>query len=354
MTFTTFPVSHWAEDGIIKSVQTVQVTVTAGASGGNTTVTSVVRANTLEVYGGIISDNSLTENPSNDKGRIFLNSVSNVTMNRAGTTGNLTGYVTLVEFKDGVLRSKQAGSFDLSAAALDESRTITSVNVDNSFISFYGTYTTGTASDRGQSEIATEIVSPTSVRGFRDSSGITTTSRYTVYEFEPGILNQATQQVAVSTSANITTVDSNNSWLVYGGQEGPYNNSMSGRRTLKGYLQSDSVVAASATDGHGTGNWHGTVVEFKPQYVLQSSQRENTFAITSGATSRDLTVTPVDTSKSFVQYLGGSITQGTSDVANHCEGAVQLVDASTVRMLVGEPTSTSASFNASWDLISLK
>lgn len=348
--------------GVISSVQKINITI-AGSSASNTqTVTSVNTNTSLLVYGGQISSQTSSTDYTDDLGGLTLTSATVVTFarNDASATTTITGYATLVEFASAFVKSVQYGTIAITGAATSNTGSITSVVTTNSAVGYLGQKSVFTGVSRAVVAARLNLTSGTVVTATKNTGGGTsdTTVYYVVIEFQSGVLNSSTQEVSttISTGATanstVTGVTTGNSWMIYGGQSGAYSASANGQYPARHYLAGSTTVTADEGINNAV-TIVSTLIEFKSADVLVSSQRGHADEIADNTTQKDTTITSVDVTKSFYQWLGGFQTTGSGANVSRVNSGGELQAATNVRQYLGPDTGT-VGVTPSWEVISLR
>lgn len=165
---------------LIQSVQAGTMTSTSSATTMTATITSITTANTVLLYDGA------TTASNNDRNSMFYLTLTNsttVTATRVQTgTSTRTVYFFALEFKSGILKSKQSGTTALTSSTSNTS-SITSVNTAKAFIN-YQNFSTSSATGAFDELPTAKLTNSTTVTCAKGGDiGDTTTVGWEIIEF---------------------------------------------------------------------------------------------------------------------------------------------------------------------------
>ena len=297
--------------GIIKSVQTVEITIAAGAS-SNTATIAVVETGYSAIFqaGKRSADTSYVA--TEDSVSFALTNATTITANTATANAGSSriGRCTVVEFYSSAVSSVQTGI--INATGTSDTATITAVDTARSVAYHSGYIFSGASNDWNYQPGEITLTNATTVTRTRNSSAVNTlTVQYTVIQFAPGIVNSI-QHISLTSSTNATgdtainAVNDATSFIFWGGftlttfasnnnQRHPYYH----RTSTTNVRLTRGAAAASITTGKCA------VVEFNPQYVM--SRQANQTAIAINQTSQTDTINSVNTSKSLLLWSGQTV-----------------------------------------------
>lgn len=303
--------------GIIKSIQQVAVTINNASSSGTATISSVDTSKTLLIWDGRVSADSGVANPQSDSydARITLTNATTLTANRFSTSNNVTIYVTVVEFKTAAVTSVQYGTITVSSGT-SNTAAISSVTTSRALCVYLGHHRTtslGGGNSIPQSEYAVELTNSTTVTASKNTSGGDPfILSYCVIEFSSSVISSIQQVTVTGLSSTIdltiSSVDIARTCLFY---RGLTTTSNTNQDYLKAVALLDSTTVR-AYNGSLNGSVYATVVEFSTG-VIKSVQRNVTTI--SSAPTQDVTISSVDTAKSFVNWLGRDPSSSPTTVA---------------------------------------
>lgn len=326
---------------LVKSTQTFSITLGSGVTSNTATITSVTTGASFVVWGGLISDDAALAT-TQSYADVTLTNGTTVTATRNTGTGSVTVKGTVVEFNSWAIRSIQQGTVTIAGGG-DTTGAINSVTTANSFIHYNGEIATGnwTTTMRGQFTLTNSTtVTFSQQAGGGGNNGAR--GRYVVVEFNSGVLNSATQPVSIEVTttqtgtATITNVTTGQSAIFWGGTAGNISDSSIATNSLRLNLTNGTTVTATRNNTANGCTVVGTVVEFKATDIV-SVNREN--IALSGVASNTATVTAVDTTKSFVSFLGMSTTDA-SNTFREVLNNVVLTNSTTVTSAVNTATTT--------------
>jgi hypothetical protein len=161
---------------VIQSIQSVVNTIATSASTQNSTISSVTTANCMLAYGGSRVDPAFINNVMGvTEGYAFLANATTVTHTRLSTTSLFQAIiaVTVIEFKAGIIKSRQTGQTSIATSNSQHDDTVTSSVVGRTLPVYLGKSVTDTTSGTTDNSIicgSTEIVNATTHRKKRSGS----------------------------------------------------------------------------------------------------------------------------------------------------------------------------------------
>jgi hypothetical protein len=293
----------------------VEITIAAAATSGTVTLSPAVidSTRTLLLFNGMRSAET-TFAIAEDAVRVEFTNSTTITAftNTANASNSRIVRVTVVEFSPNAVQSVQYGTLTLNGVS-SNTATITSVDTSRSAVTHLGATGNRTASQEyGYYECVLDLQNATTVRAVRSNPTDACTVSYAVVQFRSHII-QSLQQVSVaigSTSATqdatISSVTTSNTILLWGGMNNAGGASISflaDRRPYTFLFNSTTVRSNRNQAGSTAGvTTRVAVIEFKTG-VLKSVQRTQT-TIAASNTTRDTTITSVNTELSLAMYLG--------------------------------------------------
>lgn len=168
--------------GVLDSVQHKSYTTTSSSASYSDTITSVVTGQTMLIYNGCFSADS---NEQEILHRAELSSSTGVTFTRAatGATSRTFKYV-VAEFNSDFIDSVQRGVVEIPGASSSADATITAVDTSVTILSHLGSDTLGDSVD--EEMVAIDLVSTTTVRGYKDAGSSADTNNYSYEAIEFG------------------------------------------------------------------------------------------------------------------------------------------------------------------------
>lgn len=161
---------------VIQSIQSVVNTIATSASTQNSTISSVTTGNCMLAYGGSRVDAAFINNEMGvTEGYIFLANSTTVTQTRLSTTGLFQSIlaVTVIEFKAGIIKQRQAGQTSIATSNSQHDDTTSSSVVGRSVPIYLGKSVTDTTSGTTDNSTicgSTELVNTTTHRKKRSGS----------------------------------------------------------------------------------------------------------------------------------------------------------------------------------------
>ena len=345
---------------LIKSRQTGEITIAAGASSGTATINQVDMTKCLRLFNGWRSaDTTFSSNQDYpyisllDSGLGISTKVRAVTSAVNSTNDRIIRF-TIVEFYPFAVQSVQQDAIQLvSVATHDES--ITSVDTTRSFAVHLGqSHGSSGSNDFNYNQAHINLQSATTVRITKDNVNFgPITVSFAVIQFRPGIL-KSVQPLSItiaagttSTNQAITAVNDTAAMLVWGGF---ILNAFAGNsETFMPHVfrTSTTNVRAART---GLNNFvnivNCTVVEFYPRWVKSRQAAQTT--IGSGAASGNAAISAVVLNKSLISWLGNTCSADVSgDEAAYTTAKIDTTTQVTIER-GGSPANT---VTTSWEVV---
>lgn len=159
----------------IKSIQQLEITIDAGETVEAVTISEVVMANTVLLWGGF----RVPVDTSNTYPRVELTNTTTVTANRGPDTSyNCYITVTVVEFETGGIESIQRGTITIEGAAYENTTTILEVDTTKAVVLYLGAL----SDTAGNSAICrVTLTDSTTVTAARPATGATTVVGFEVW-----------------------------------------------------------------------------------------------------------------------------------------------------------------------------
>lgn len=344
---------------IIKSVQQVAITIAAGATSGTATIASVVTGNSCVEHNGSL----------NPLANAFSYSIlSDVTLTNSTTVTATIGvsdavnaqvvYATVTEYAAGVLKTNQSGTINL-ATVLSNTATIASVATANAVVVYQGATTT-TPTSIDAVEVSVVLTNATTVTAAGNgSNNCIVIARYTVLEFNSGILASSPQPFNVSLStaqnSNTATITSVNT-----AQTKIFSNNFTINGTtssIGNFIQcipilaltnGTTVTASRNTEGSTALVVYGTAVQFKAADI--KSINRNAITIATSAASGTATIAAVNTKYAAVNMLGYYASASVGNEVTQIIPNLVLTNSTTVTAAT-ETACPTASRTVGWEVI---
>jgi len=167
---------------LVESIQQGTVAVTSSTS-GTATITSVDTTRSAVFYLGNTGTDSAASVPR--RYAVTLTNATTVTANSNSSASATVGFV-VVQFRAAVIKSRQQFSNAFTTSNSTDNQAISSVTVANCMIAYGGNISGGTGN------YAIQITTSTNVQLTRvATSTASRTPRYTVIEFQPGVLRSS-------------------------------------------------------------------------------------------------------------------------------------------------------------------
>lgn len=166
--------------GLIKSVQRGSISI-AGAFSATATISAIVLANSLIVYGGHTTDDAGTTMPVTTAA-VELTNTTTVTASNGLNSGTQIVAYEVIEFYPGVLRSVQRGTISVGGAATSVTATITSVDITKASAFFLG-YTIAVIAQNNLHHVRVVLTNSTTVTATVAAVGGGNVAGYQVVEF---------------------------------------------------------------------------------------------------------------------------------------------------------------------------
>lgn len=340
----------------VASIQQVSITITAGSTSNTATISAVDVANSIIIYGGFTVDWSVNAIDMNDTycGLEITNSTT-ITATRNDTADSVTYNATIVEFNDGWISNKQAGIITISGTSSNTATLSPAFDIARSIVLFCG-QTTGTSSEYINTNAASQepfvyISSSTQVTAARSGTSGSLPVYYMAVEFSAAKV-ESVQQFEIdltgttSNAATISAVDTSNAVLFMSGKQIDENSWANVYPKMT--LTNSTTVTATCNTASTATKIRGVVLEFAVG-IVSSIQRFSSEAFGSGSTTKDTTITAVDTSRAFVSFLGINSTTGSTDISNSVASRVAITSSTNVRLT--RQSSAANTITASFDVI---
>lgn len=314
----------------INSIQQVSITISASSTSNTATITSVGSGAFIIFQGTTTTDSNSADIPSVFT-RVTLTNSTTVTATRGGSTSAVTVNCVVIDPTASLVSSVQFGTVSVTSTNTSNTATISSVTTSRSAVFYLGSSgSNGIFQSRGLQfgVTLTNSTTVTAIRGATDSE--TNTISFCVVQFAAAAINSVQQLASVYTAQSgtaqtvtITSVNTSNSFIAFGGVNSNSNTYAAAYNTAA--LTNSTTVTYNRNTGSGINfSIYCTVIEFVSG-VLNSAQR-GTIAL-SAQTSNTATITSVNTSKAFGNYLGW-LTSGSNPDA--CWGKISLTNGTTV------------------------
>ena len=346
---------------IIQSVQQVSITISSSSSSNTATLSpSVNTSNCMLIYGGLETGNTGGLAAHSGWGmRFALTNSTTVTATRTDSpTYAVTGTVTVVEFISGVIDSRQEFVANMVSASTTTD-TITSVNTSNTSIFQLGSQgSSGSISTSGLFSAETELASSTSVKTTRTSSSGNLDVGIQVIEWNSAFIDSIQRLdvnltlVSGSQTTTITSIDLDRTFLGYGGW-GVTGGSSARDRWFRTRIQNATTVQVQDAAGISTAQADPltqNVIEFATGLVA-SVQRGSISKLGSDGATKDATITAVDTTKTFVNFMGFAGDDNSYTDTDELPVRLFLQDSTTVRMSGATGGGASNSVQAYYEVI---
>ncbi len=259
---------------LIKTVQYGTVTVSNGSASGTASISAVTNNNAAVHYLGTSDSNANATSQQNDYPRLSLSGTT-VTATRINVTGTLTVGFVVIEFQGSALNQAiQNVSATTASSVTSFTATITSVDVNNTFLLFAGSTITGVSTNLSQAKQYGFLTNGTTITvNVNTATSSTKTYNCSVVELVAGILTQNAQRGTTSmTSANSATSTITSSvkarsaitWLGNITTSGSYSGSIVENEAVLTNATTVTVSRSGAGSTTSTGSWE--VAEF-PAFV---------------------------------------------------------------------------------------
>jgi len=330
---------------LITKIQSVAITVAAGATTGTASISSVNTSLSAVFYNGSNYAANVA-NASEVMGGVVLTNATTVTGNRntSDASNALTLYATVVTFASTAIKSIQAGSTAMTTSQASNTSTITGVTTANSGILYNGCITALTGTVQAQFMTAAVLTNATTVTVSRGSASGAMTVYWTVIEFNSGILHSNTQagNVLVSSSTpattTITSVTAANSMLFWGGQTSASTGSSAWCNATAMTLTNATTVTATMDNSPVSGTTaYFTVIEFKSTDIKSVNRATTTIA--SGNSLTDTTISAVVLANTLPNFLGSTTSATASFQTSWIFPKITLTSTTNARVSTNSVTS---------------
>ena len=298
----------------IKSIQQVSITIGSGATSNTATITSVDTTKAWVIFLGETSTTVSSDNNRYDFCRVELTNATTVTAYRdTSNTGSVTVNAFIVEATSNLVTNIRAGTISLSGASTGTA-TISSVVTSRSAVFYLGMTTNATGTTPATAIGGVTLTNSTTVTA-NAATGVTGVVGFIVVEFAAAAIQSVQQFANAYTTSNttdtqtITSVVQNNSMIAWGG--GIFNSTSNWEEPYSIQLTSSTNVNLVRQSGNtSTRTPYYTVIEFASG-VLNSAVQRGILTIAAGNTSNTASISSINTSKGFANYVGGPTFSGT-------------------------------------------
>jgi len=296
----------------INSIQQVSITIASGSTSNTATITGV-GSNAFIIYQGQTTSQTSTNN--SQTALVQLTNSTTVTATRnASNSDTVTINAVVIDPASSLVSGVRQGTISITSTSMSNTATISSVTTSRSAVFFLGSYSS--VSNPTSFQCGVTLTNSTTVTAFRNSgdSG-TSVVGYVVVEFSSGVIQSNQQFSSADTAASTTTtqtissVNTSNSLIAYGGFTGGSGN-ISLLNTYLTLSNSTTVTITKYSANATTRTTYYAVLEFVSG-VLANAQRGSISV--SSATSNTATISSAATNKSFANYVGASFTGTTPD-----------------------------------------
>ena len=332
-------------------VQKVSITIGNGSTSNTATITATGSGAYILWSGQTTSFTGTTANKAS--ARVALTNSTTVTATRnTSDTSTVTVNAIIVDGDTtNLIKSVQTGTIVIASSGASNTATISSVTNNNTAIAYLGASSADASDAALGSNNAVLSLSGTTLTATRGISGtFALTVGYCVIEYQGTPLHSTVQNVAynatinaASDTATITSVTTGNTYLVWGGFTGGGSSSTANSRSYGQLTNGTTVTISWDTSASIARQWNASVVEFNPGVLNQSVQR-GTISLSS-ATSNTATITSVNATYAYANWLNNSAHSATSQDIVHFKQA--LTNGTTVT----DTVNTSATGVGSYEVV---
>lgn len=355
----TFPITEYSSNNktYIKSVQHLQIVVTAGNTSQAQTINAVNMSYSTTLLNGFILSGTPSIDYKSQTPRIEFTNSTTVTafIDTAGAT-NLTAYVCVIEFYPAAIVSIQRGTTAYIASDSSKVVAISSVTTARSAL-FWNGFTTNGGAVPSTNSWRCAITSSTQITWNLNTAANSGTLSWCVVEFNSAIINSVQQVSVTSTSAatnsnaTISSVTTANCLSLWNGMTTATATANPSITFHLGTLQSATVFSFRRVNAADTASrtMNGVIIEFKTAAV--KSTIIHLINMGSGTSSSSTTIPAVNKNYAFTAYCGSS-SQLTSGInINAGLGGAFLNTTTSETSIRGATASTTATL--SWEVIEL-
>lgn len=331
-------------------VQQVTITIANGATTGTATI-NAVGSGAFIVYQG--ENPTDTANVNDSMCRVEITNSTTITATR-GATGSSQSVTVNAVIIDGdttnLIKTVQYGTIAMTTAQTSNTATLGTAVTDGNTANLYLGASVVTSSTSWSNNQCVITRSGTTVTATKQFSGTAVTAGYCIVEFQSGALAQTTQVVdnsatpsnQASRTSTITSADTNNTILFYGGMYG--NGSASSNTTRQTGEQTNATTLTFKTNGNSSValRFVCTAVTFASGVLAQNVQRGRINL--AAATSNTATITSASTTNGFINYVGNTASPTAMSPATQL-GKITQTNATTVTATFN----TSSTGDFSWE-----
>lgn len=290
----------------VNSVQQGTITIASGATTGTASVTAPTGTGIL-LYQG--NSTTATTSMAQSLARLTISGTTvTATRNTSSTNTCTVNFAYIDADPTNLVKSVQMGTISIGSGT-SATATISSVTTTNSVVALLG-FTAGNATfDWEVNSPRLALTNATTVTATVDALSTNCTAAYCVIEFQGSALNQSTQffsknwtNSALTTTQAITSVNVNNSMLIYAGSSNGNSTTDAIDQQYVTLTNATTVTIASGLADGDSITCNFWAVEFVSGVLSQNAQR-GTIAL-SAATSNTATITSAATALTVANFCG--------------------------------------------------
>lgn len=321
----------------VNSVQYVTITIPTGATSATATISAV---GSLAFLNNLGFETITASNGAIGYPRVELTNTTTVTAYRNTSDASITVTVKacVVDATSDLVTSVQRGTITVASGSTSNTATISAVTNANTIVTHQGQTTDETSQVIKQIENVLSLSGTTVTATRQDGTSGSITVGYQVVEFKGSALAQSVQNIAktwnsgTSTTATITSVNTNNAIIFYAGSSCATTANHAQAEQMAQLTDATTVTISINTASTLAHSFNCSVVEFASG-VLASAVQRGTTTLTA-ATSNTSTITAVNTSKAMLNYLHYTASTSTSSIRDTCSSAY-LTNSTTVTVARG-------------------
>jgi hypothetical protein len=290
----------------VNSVQQGTITIASGSTTGTASVTAPTGTGIL-LYQG--NSTSATTSMAQSLVRLSISGTTvTATRNTSSTNTCTVNFAYIDADPTNLVNSVQYGSIAITSGT-SNTATISSVTTGNSVVALLGFTAANATFDWELNSPILTLTSATVVTAAVGALSTNCTANFVVIEFKGSALNQSTQffskawtNSTLTTTQTITSVNVNNSMLIYSGSHNGNTATSAIDQQYVTLTNATTVTIASGVANSDAIKCNFWVVEFVAGVLSQNAQR-GTIAL-SAVTSNTATITSATTTQTLCNYCG--------------------------------------------------
>jgi len=330
--FQAFAINYIGPSGI----QQVTITLDAGVLTNSATINPISSTGFLLFNG---STTSTTTNNSVAQIAVNMPNASTIQAFRMGSQTQSVINIVAIDATTNLVKTVQFGLIPLNGATnIGSANLVTTVNTNNSAIVYLGCNKSDVSNLTPRRDLfgLTFTATNATARSAVNQGALNTNNiAFCVIEFNSNALKQNVQTFATVwgnvtnvTTHTITSVDPNNAFTIFSGQNTTEQNNTSVGRQRGSITSATNFTINCNTASNTTNTFYHSIVELNPGII--SSVQRGTINLAS-VTTNTATISLVTPSQTFVNYVGNSETSNINYTM--VNSRIKLINPTTVRAI---------------------